>query len=162
MLRLLTTLICIVVFWSLMIGWAVMFAFSDGSHASNVSSILLSPVVLVPLPGMILFYAVAFWSLVSVLALFRDTALCRNVAIGLLLIHWLGALFMLGRDLFADGGSARIADALRSIPALSLFVVAYGFTQYLICKRLAGGKQVSPNQTGANGLQVTTGRPWKW
>ena len=162
MLRLLTALVCIVVFWSLMIGWAVMFAFSDGSHAGNVSSILLSPVALMPLPGMILFYAVAFWSLVSVLVLFRDIALCRNAAVGLLVIHWLGALFMLGRDLFAEGGSASIADALRSIPALSLFVVAYGFTQYLICKRLAGGKRVSPNQAEANGTQVTAGRPWKW
>ena len=141
MVRFLTVSVCIVLFWCGFIGWAAMFAFADGSHASSVSAILLSPVVLVPLPGMMLLYAVGFWCLVSLLALFRHVTICRYAALGLLLMHWLGAVYMVGRDVLSDGGSASIGRAFRSYPSLSLFVVAYVLTQYYLCKHLVTGTQ---------------------
>ncbi|MBI2925312.1 MAG: hypothetical protein HYY24_06355 [Verrucomicrobia bacterium] len=163
MLKLVIAVLTIVVFWSFMTGWAVMYAFADGTGAGNVSAILLSPVALVPLPGPLPGYAVAFWSVLSLLVLFRHVAVCRYTAGGLLVVHWMGAAMMLWRDLFSDGGWARVTSALQAFPSLCVFVVAYAYAQYQLCRRLTEvSENADPTEDENVRAQLTAGKPWKW
>ena len=138
MIRFVAIFIGILVAWALLIGWSVTFAFSDRSYAANVSGILLSPMLLLPLPGSIIFYALAFWVILSLLALFRDITVCRYLAMGLLVCHWLGALYLIGQDIFAEHGWQRFSGAFVSHPQLMLFIIVYGFSQFVVCKVLGG------------------------
>jgi hypothetical protein len=124
--------------WAFLIGWAVVFVFDDLSAAGNVSAIVMSPVVLLPLPGLVFIFALCFWGIVSLLALTREIPACRRIALWLLVAHWLGALYMLGRDVLVEGGAARIGQAFWSHPSLFLFLLTYAAALYYIWKVLAG------------------------
>ena len=124
--------------WAFLIGWSVVFAFDDRGAASNVSAIVMSPVLLLPVPGLVFVFALCFWCIVSLLAVGRENTFCRYLAFGLLTVHWFGAIYMLGRDLLTDGGVAKIARAFWSHPSLGLFLLTYGLLQYYICRQLAG------------------------
>jgi len=134
-------LLGVVVFWCIFIGWSVMFAFADKSHASNVTGIVLLPAFFFAQSWVGLSLAVVFWCLVSFLALFGHVDRCRYTAVFLLVAHWLTAIFMLGRDLLSAGSVTSIARAFRDYPSLGVWLVSYLLTQYYICKRLVEAKE---------------------
>jgi hypothetical protein len=163
MLKLLIALLGVAAFWSFMVGWSVMYAFADTSSAANVSRILMYPVILIPMPGLNILYVIGFWCLLSILALLRDASVCRYLARGLLLAHWVSTAVMFGWDLFSGGSAVNIAKAFGAYPSLTVFLLVYGFTQYHLCKRLVREDQDVDETIAASAASYLTGRrPWKW